>query len=260
MLRGLTVIAALVGVGAVARAEGTVTPYGGVAIGRYRESATGLKFESDLQPFVFVGIEGGIPVGTGDRAVVLGAQAGMGTDVHMDATSGGQLVQNNRFEQEIYEGTVRYRWAARGTLVGEVGYRFTMQRLHFSDIRDAQGNGGIVDKATEVVTAHAIEGGVGWRVRRPDGSRRSLMFNVGLDRGRAENDQIDGEDFTAMGLVFRAVASHRWESGLEVSGILSWRQQNGSGSEIVTVNGMQASAFWPKNVTWMLGVAAGYAF
>jgi hypothetical protein len=258
MMYRVTVVAALVAVSGVAHAEGTVVPYTGVAIGRYRERASGLKFESDLQPFLFAGVEGGIPAG--DAAVILGAQAGFGTDVHMDAVYFGDLVQNNRFEQEIYEGTVRYRWKGRGSLIGEVGYRFTMQRLHFSDIKDAQGNTGIADAATEVVTVHAVEGGIGWVVVRPDGTRRSLIINAGLNRGSAENDQIEGEDFSALGVMLRVVATHRWTSGLQVEGILAYRQQNGSDSAEVTVNGMTATAFWPKNVTWMLGGALAYAF
>ena len=145
-------------------------------------------------------------------------------------------------------------------MVFEVGYRFTMQRLHFSDIEDAQGNPGIVDHATEVVMAHAIEGGLGWRAVAEDGSRLSLMFNLGLDRGSAENDQIDDEDFSASGLVLRAVGGHRWPSGLELNGVLAWRQQNGSDTAVVTVNGMQTTAFWPRNTTWMLGAMVGYAF
>jgi hypothetical protein len=259
MLRVFTVaVTTLVCLLAVARAEGTVAPYAGAAFGRYTEKATGLKFASDLQPFLFAGIEGGIPVSTG--ALVLGAQAGFGTDVHMDAVQFGEVLQNNRFKQEIYEGTVRYRWSVRGNLFAEAGYRFTMQRLHFSDIEDAQGNSGIIDGANEDVMAHAIEGGIGWHVRRPDASRRTLLFNIGITRGSAENDQITGATFHASGMVFRTVASHRWRSGLQATGILAWRQQNGSGQKVVMVQGMETTAFWPKNITWMLGVALGYAF
>jgi len=254
MRSALVVLVALAG---DARAETSLNTRAGLGIGRYSERAQGVRFESDLQPFLFAGAEGGIAAGTG--AVVLGASAGLGTDVHMDAYAQGQLLQNNHFHQEIFDGIVRYRWPGKNSLVFDAGYRFTMQRLHFTGIEDPDGNPGPIPSATEVVTVHALEGAIGWRARREDGSRRHLMLGLGLNRGRAENNRIDDESFAASGIGVRIDAGHRWASGLTVDGVVAWRQQSGSDVENVTVSGMETQAVWPKNTTWVVGVAAGYA-
>jgi len=126
-------------------------------------------------------------------------------------------------------------------------------------IEDPDGNPGPIPSATEVVTVHALEGAIGWRARREDGSRRHLMLGLGLNRGRAENNRIDDESFAASGIGVRIDAGHRWASGLTVDGVVAWRQQSGSDVENVTVSGMETQAVWPKNTTWVVGVAAGYA-
>jgi len=231
----------------------------GIGIGRYTETAQGLLFESDLQPFTLIGVDAAFRAG--DRGVVVvQAQAGLGIEVHMDATSQGQLLQNNKFHQEIYEGALHYRWPGQKTLFFEVGYHFTMQRLHFTDITDPDGMPVLIEGATEVVMAHGIEGGLGWRTFNPTGVNRRIYFLFGLNRGSAENDQVEGEDFSAGGMSFNARATWRWPAGFLVEGQLAWRHQNGTGVEDVQVMGMDTQAFWPKNSTWFLGGIAGYVF
>ena len=230
----------------------------GLGFGRYSEHMFGFDFSSDIQPFALLAIEGEFPAGRG--FVVVQADAGLGTEVDMHATSQGMLVQNNRFRQELYDGSLRYRGRGTGRLIFEIGYRFTMQRLHFSDIRDQDGNMTLIDAATEVVNVHALEGGLGWRHIGEDGTRRQLLFVIGLNRATAENDQIEDEDFSAIGASLNVRATHRWASGFQLEGQLAFRQQGGSDPEQVTVMGMQTDGVWPNNTTWHLLAVAGYAF
>ena len=220
----------------------------GIGFGRYGESGAGWKWESNLQPFALVGAEGVFPAGRGH--LVLQGQAGFGSDVHM--TSQGQLMQENDFHQQIFEGSPRYRHPLSPTVYLEVGYRFTYQRLFFTNIP-------MLGSALEEVSVHAFEGGIGWRRTDLDGAARHVAFTLGLNRGSAENDRIMGEDFTASGLSLNARAGKRWASGFQIEAQYAYRKQNGSDVANVLFDGMEATAQWPKNTTWQLVGVIGFA-
>ncbi len=222
----------------------------GAGIGRYTESGPGFSFNSDLQPFLIVGGEGVFPAG--NNHVVLQASAGFGTDVHMEAKQNGMVFQENRFHQQVFEASPRYRWTVNPKLRFEAGYRLTMQRLFFTDIPT-------IGDALETVTVHAVEAGLGWQRRYADASRLAVDFVVGLNRGFAENDRIEGEDFSAGGASFNARVQKRWANGLGVETQLAYRKQDGSEVQEVTFDGMQTMAFWPDNVTWQLLIVTGFA-
>jgi len=220
----------------------------GLGFGRYGESGPGWKWQTDLQPFAFVGAEGAFPAGRGH--LVLQGQAGFGSDVHM--TSSGQLMQENDFHQQLFEGSPRYRHPISPFVYVEAGYRLTLQRLFFTNIP-------MLGDALETVTVHALEAGLGWRRANPNGSRREVSFTIGLNRGSAENDRIEGEDFSAGGISLNARASKRWASGLQLEGQFAYRKQNGSDVATVLFDGMETQAMWPDNVTWQLLGVLGFA-
>lgn len=220
----------------------------GLGFGRYGESGSGWKWQTELQPFVFAGAEAAFPAGRGH--LVLQGQAGFGSEVHM--TSSGQLMQENDFHQQIFEASPRYRHPVSPTVYVEAGYRFTYQRLYFTSIP-------MIGDANEDVAVHALEGSLGWRRVGLDGSRRQLAITLGFNRGFAENDRIEGESFSAGGLSLNARASKRWASGLAIEGQFAYRKQNGSGVATVTFDGMETQAFWPDNVTWQLLGVVGFA-
>src|SRR5688500_4389934 len=151
----------------------------GLGFGRYREFGPGWKWESDLQPFVQLSAELTYPTGRG--AWILLAAAGLGSDVHMEGS--GQLMQENDFHQQIFEGGPRYRHPLGPRLYFEAGYRFTMQRLFFTNIP-------MLGDARETVTVHALEAGVGWRRTDAEGGRKHVAFAFGLNRGFAENSRV----------------------------------------------------------------------
>jgi hypothetical protein len=134
----------------------------------------------------------------------------------------------------------------------EVGYRFTMQRLFFTNIP-------MLGDARETVTVHALEGGLGWRRINLDGSRRHVLFTLGFNRASAENSRIQGEDFSAGGVSLNARAAKRWASGFGIEGQFTYRKQSASDVAQVTLDGMPVEAFWPNNVTWQLLGVVGFA-
>lgn len=224
----------------------------GVGFGRYSESGAGWSWKSDLQPFALVGFDGAFPAGRGH--FVLQGQAGLGTDVEMNAS--GQLEQTNHFHQEIFEASPRYRHPINARMYFEAGYRFTYQRLHFTDITNANGNLGDAD---EYVKVHAIEAGLGWRRTNLDGSRRHFVATLGLNRGSAENSRITGVTLDAKGVSFDLRGGKRWASGMQFEGQLAYRKQNGSDPTTGMFDGMEVSVMWPKNVTWQLLAVLGFA-
>jgi hypothetical protein len=143
------------------------------------------------------------------------------------------------------------RWPIGPTLHFDAGYRLTIQRLHIVDIPT-------LGDALEVVTVHALEAGIRWHRTQLDGSR--LMFDViaGLNRGSADNDRIEGENFSASGISLSTQIQKRWSSGFSIQGAWSWRNEGGSGVSDVTVDGMPTQAVWPSNSTWTLLALAGY--
>jgi hypothetical protein len=219
----------------------------GLGFARYTETGAGFKWASELQPYVLVGAEGAIPAGRGH--FVVQAQAGLGTDTHMSAS--GQLEQENNFHQEIFEASPRYRHPLSPVIYMEVGYRFLYQRLHFTEIPQ-------IGDANEDVMAHAVEGSLGWRRVEADGSARMAALTLGFNRGSAENDRIEGEDFSASGVSLNVRAAKRYPSGLMLEGQYAYRKQSGSDEAVVNFNGMQATAFWPKNTTWQLVAVIGF--
>jgi hypothetical protein len=226
----------------------SLTLRAGMGFGRYRESGAGWKWQSDLQPFALVGAELLLPL---DRSrFVLQAQAGLGSEVHMEGS--GNLMQENDFHQQIFEISPRYRRPINPVLFVELGYRFTMQRLFFTNIP-------MLGDARETVTLHALEGSVGWRRVNLDGSRRHVVFTLGLNRGFAENSRIEGEDFSAGGVSLDARAGKRWASGFGIEGQLAYRKQSASDPAAVTLDGMPVEAYWPANVTWQLLGVIGFA-
>ena len=220
----------------------------GMGFGRYRESGAGWKWQSDLQPFAIVGAEGMFSAGRGH--LVLQGQAGIGSEVHM--TSSGSLMQENDFHQQIFEGSPRYRHPLNRTMFFDVGYRFTMQRLFFTNIP-------MLGDARETVMVHAVEGGIGWRRVNLDGSQRHILFTLGLTRGSAENSRIEGEDFSSRGVSLNARAAKRWASGFGIEGQFAYRKQSNSDVAQVTFDGMPVEAIWPNNVTWQLLGVIGFA-
>jgi hypothetical protein len=220
----------------------------GLGFGRYSESGAGWKWKSDLQPFVLVGAEGAFPAGRGH--FVMQAQAGLGSEVHM--TSSGDLMQENDFHQQIFEGSPRYRHPLTPTLYFEGGYRFTMQRLFFTNIPT-------LGDARETVTLHALEFGIGWRRIELDGAKKAFALTIGLNRGSAENSRITGEDFSAGGTSLNARAGKTWASGLGIEGQFAYRKQSASDPADVEFDGMATTAYWPKNVTWQLLAVIGLA-
>ncbi len=228
--------------------DSSLTLRAGMGFGRYRESGPGWKWQSDLQPFALVGAEGAFPAGRGH--LVLQGQAGIGSEVHMEGS--GNLMQENDFHQQIFEGSPRYRHPMNQTMFVEVGYRFTMQRLFFTNIP-------MLGDARETVMVHALEGAIGWRRVNLDGSRRHVAFTFGINRGSAENSRIEGEDFSAGGMSLDARAGKRWASGFGIEGQFAYRKQNSSDAASVTFDGMPVEAFWPKNVTWQLLGVIGFA-
>ena len=226
----------------------SLTLRAGLGFGRYRESGPGWKWQSDLQPFALVGAEAVFPAGRGH--LVLQGQAGLGTEVHMEGS--GSLTQENDFHQQIFEGSPRYRHPLNPTLFVEVGYRFTLQRLFFTNIP-------MIGDARETVMVHAVEGSVGWRRANPDGSGRHVAFTFGITRGSAENSRIEGEDFSSGGIVMGARGGKRWASGLGVEAQLAYRKQSASDPAQVTFDGMPVEAFWPANLTWQLLGVVGFA-
>lgn len=220
----------------------------GIGFGRYGESGSGWKWQSDLQPFAIVGAEGAFPAGRGH--FVIQAQAGLGSEVHM--TSSGQLMQENDFHQQIFEASPRYRHPINPTLFFEGGYRFTMQRLFFTNIP-------MLGDARETVTIHALEAGLGWRRIDLDGGRRAFGLTLGLNRGSAENSRITGEDFSAGGTSLNARASKTWPSGFGIEGQFAYRKQSASDPANVLFDGMETQAYWPKNTTWQLLAVIGFA-
>jgi hypothetical protein len=224
----------------------------GVGFARYGEAGGGWSWKSDMQPFAIVGSEGAFPLGRGH--LVLQGQAGFGSEVGMTAT--GQLSQTNDFHQEIFEGSPRYRHPINARLYFEGGYRFTYQRLHFTDITNANGNLGDAD---EYVSVHAFEGGLGWRRTSLDGSRRHVAFTIGLNRGSAENSRITGATLHARGVSFDLRGGKRWASGMQLEGQFAYRKQNGSSPTTAMFDGMEVSVMWPKNTTMQLLVVLGFA-
>jgi hypothetical protein len=219
----------------------------GVGFARYSETGAGFKWSSELQPYVLVGAEAVFPSGRGH--FVLQGQAGLGTNAHMSST--GSLDQENDFHQEIFEASPRYRHPLSPVVYMEVGYRFIYQRLHFTEIPT-------IGDANEDVMAHAVEGSFGWRRVEVDGSTRMAALTLGFNRGSAENDRVEGEDFSASGLSLNARVAKRWPSGFMLEGQYAYRKQNGSDEAVVNFNGMQVTAFWPKNTTWQLVAVIGF--
>ena len=220
----------------------------GLGFGRYREYGPGWKWESDLQPFAQLGAELALPAGRGH--FIAQAAAGLGSDAHMEGS--GQLMQENDFHQQIYEASPRYRHPLNARMYFEGGYRFTLQRLFFTNIP-------MIDNALETVTVHALEAGIGWRRANLDGSRKHAALTVGLNRGFAENDRIEGEDFSAGGISLDFRAGKRWASGFQLEAQFAYRKQSGSDPAEVTFDGMLVQAFWPDNVTWQLLAVIGFA-
>ena len=136
----------------------------------------------------------------------------------------GNLMQENDFHQQIFEGSPRYRHPLNPTMFVEVGYRFTMQRLFFTNIP-------MVGDARETVTVHALEAGLGWRRVNLDGGARHATVTIGFNRGSAENSRIEGEDFSARGMSLNAGwrASSRIASRTRVtrgrSRSMAWRSR-----------------------------------
>lgn len=238
--------------------ESSVELRAGLGIGRYSEDQYPLEFTADIQPFTQ--LSGEAVIATGRGGVVVQAGAGLGFQADMRATQNGQLTQTNTFKQEIYDASVRYRHLRSARFFVEVGYRFTLQRLHFRDLRDPQGNPGLISGANEDAFIHALEGGFGWRRTDGSGHRRELTIVVGLNRGTAENDQVEGEEFSAIGLSLGTRALYRWPFGLQLGGEWSWRREGGSDQQVVTVMGMQTTAIWPGNTTWTLLGLVGFGF
>jgi hypothetical protein len=226
----------------------SLTLRAGMGFGRYRESGAGWKWQSDLQPFAIVGVEAMFPAGRGH--LVLQGQAGIGSEVHMEGS--GNLMQENDFHQQIFEGSPRYRHPINPTLFAEVGYRFTFQRLVFTNIP-------MIGEAREDVMVHAVEGSLGWRRVSLDGSRRHVAFTFGITRGFAENSRIEGEDFSSGGISLDARGGKRWASGFGVEGQFAYRKQSASDIAQVTFDGMPVEAYWPANVTWQLLGVVGFA-
>jgi len=222
--------------------------HAGLGFGRYSESGQGWKWESELQPFAQVGGDLVLPAGRGH--FVLQAAAGMGSEAHMSAS--GQLMQENNFHQQIFEGSPRYRHPINPRLYFEGGYRLTIQRLFFTDIP-------MLGDARETVTVHALEAGLGWRRRNLDGSVFGWAGTVGLNRGSAENSRITGENFSAGGMSLDTRLYKRWASGFGIEGHFAYRKQNGSGVATVQFDGMETQAMWPDNVTWQLLGVIGFA-
>ncbi len=228
--------------------ETSLDLHAGLGFGRYTESGTGWTWKSELQPFAQVGAEFVTPAGRGH--FVLQGRAGFGSDTHMSAS--GQLMQENDFHQQIFEGSPRYRHPINPSLYVEAGYRLTIQRLFFTDIP-------MLGDARETVTVHAIEGGMGWQRIDLDGGRRLVAVTVGVNRGSAENSRVEGEDFSAGGMSLDARVGTRWASGLGLEGHFAYRKQNGSGVATVTFDGMETEAMWPDNETWQLLGVVGFA-
>jgi hypothetical protein len=224
----------------------------GAGFGRYSESGQGWSWKSDLQPFAIVGFDGAFPAGRGH--LVLQGQAGLGSNVDM---SSAQLGQTNGFHQEIFEASPRYRHPINARMYFEGGYRFTYQRLHFTDIT-TMANGNLGD-ANEYVSVHAIEAGIGWRRASLDGSRRHFAATVGLNRGGAENSRITGVTLHARGLSLDVRGGKRWASGMQFEGQFAYRKQNGSDPTTAIFDGMEVQAQWPKNTTWQLLAVLGFA-
>jgi hypothetical protein len=223
----------------------------GIGAGRYSEVLSGLKFEADIQPFVLVAGEGAFR--SGRATIVVQASAGVGTQVDMRATQNGNIVQQNHFHQEVFEGSPRVRWPINPTIYVEGGYRLTVQRLHFTEIPT-------LGDALETVTVHALEIGFGWHRMEPDTALTAFDVIVGMNHGSAENDRIEGENFTAGGFCLISRLRKRWASRFGLEGVYSMRQENGSSAQQVTLNGMAVSAIWPSNTTWTLLALAGYSF
>jgi hypothetical protein len=105
---------------------------------------------------------------------------------------------------------------------------------------------------------HAIEGSLGWRRTDQGGGARMAALTFGLNRGSAENDRVEGEDFSARGISLNARAAQRWASGFMIEGQYAYRKQSGSDEAVVIFNGVETTAFWPKNTTWQLVGVIGF--
>ena len=109
--------------------DSAIALHAGFGFGRYTETTTGLVFECDIQPTLQVSGEAAIAAGRGH--LILQAAATLGLEVQMHASQGGATTQQNDFRQEVIELSPRYRWPITPSLDVDVGYRFTLQRLHF---------------------------------------------------------------------------------------------------------------------------------
>lgn len=225
--------------------------HAGFGFAHYAEHVQDTRFEARPQPFVIVNGELGLRAGR--AMLVLQLSAALGTEVDMQATQGGAVVQENRFWQEIYEASPRVRWPLTPRVHLDAGYRLTIQRLHIIEIP------GLGD-ALEVVTVHALEAGFGWERRDPDGRALAFDLAAGLNRGAADNDRIEGDHFTAPGFSLSTRLTRRWPSGLTVGGAFQIRKQDGSAVEHVTFDGMQTDAVWPANTTYSLVADGGFRF
>ena len=228
--------------------ESAVALHAGLGFGRYTETATGLVFECDIQPTLQVSGEAGISAGRG--RLILQATATLGLQVGMHASQGGMTTQQNDFRQEVVEISPRFRAPISPSLDVDLGYRFTLQRLHFIGVP-------MIGDALETVMVHAAEAGLIWHRTGFDGRSWRVEGSFGLNRGSPDNNLIEGENFSATGHSFRIAVERRYRSGLALSGIVATRTEDGDGPETVTFMGMQTQALWPNNTTWtMMGVAS----
>ena len=65
---------------------------------------------------------------------------------------------------------------------------------------------------------------------------------------------------SAVGVSLGARATYRWPFGLQLGAEWAWRREGGSDQDVVTVMGMQTTAFWPGNTTWTLLALVGFGF
>ncbi|CAN5902301.1 hypothetical protein BH11MYX2_BH11MYX2_29490 [soil metagenome] len=223
---------------------------GGLGVGTYSESAPGVTFKADAEPMAQVALDGFV-AGNDQLGFAFQATAATTTEVDMRARQNGQVTQENKFNQDLYEISPRLRIRTSARIAFEIGYRFTYQRLHINDV----GNFGDV---LEVVQSHAIEGGFLYRKPDPDGGRLDVTVELGLNHGWADNSLIDGDNFDAGGQQFAVRVFKTFASGLSVGGGLQLRQQNGSEMDDVTVQGQATTAFWPDNQTMSILGSIGY--